>query len=683
MSARLFIVLLLLAFAGKAFAAEPAFQKNPEAKPTPPVSTPQVAVTFRGAEHYNDQQLREAIHDQLQSIQQDGLTPAAADDAAFFLGLHYQKQGYANANVQWAINGGTLVLTISEGPFVTLGDVQFKGNAHYPSATLAEYIIGTTRERFSMLQKKLPYVKADVETGVDRLRGMYAGEGFLDVVIDDPQITFAENGTRANVLVTIHEGMQYHFGAITFTGDVPFERSVLLSELQKFSSLPYTPFQVTNMERALGYYYKTHGYFQAALTTESDPMLAKSGVVPVHFTIRSGPVFHFGTFTSRGTERLNPGFLPKRFSRLTGQTYNPASLDTVFRDMMRTGLFKRLRVTPKAAPDNTVNVDLEAEEAPAKEVGFSLGYGTYEGFIAGLSLGDLNIFGSGRPLTSTLEFSQRYLKGEIVYSDPWFLDTPLAEQIRIYGVSVSFDGYDKVEYGAREQLSYQLTKQLNVAAFLQTRLVNVTGTGIDVLELGPTSYHVNSVGLTETFDLRKDRLSPAGFVVNAALEYATSALGSSVDLIRGTVSAAYYVPFGKSLLGLGFRAGALEATGSGQVPIDERFFNGGSRSVRSFAERDLGPKDRGGFPIGGNSFSVFNVEYDFPIVGDLGGAVFCDAGSVGQSSADVFSDMRYGIGAGLRYKLPIGPLRLDYGVNPDRRQGEDFGAFHFSFGFAF
>ncbi len=97
-----------------------------------------------------------------------------------------------------------------------------------------------------------------------------------------------------------------------------------------------------------------------------------------------------------------------------------------------------------------------------------------------------------------------------------------------------------------------------------------------------------------------------------------------------------------------------------------------------------------GNPIGGEFFTVFNVEYTFPIYGELQGAAFFDAGNLLPSSDDPFArvtagfdDMRYAIGLGLRYRLPIGPIRLDYGYNPDRRAGEDIGAFHFSFGFAF
>jgi outer membrane protein insertion porin family len=103
-------------------------------------------------------------------------------------------------------------------------------------------------------------------------------------------------------------------------------------------------------------------------------------------------------------------------------------------------------------------------------------------------------------------------------------------------------------------------------------------------------------------------------------------------------------------------------------------------------ERDLGPHDANNNPIGGLARSVFNVEYDFPIVADLVGATFFDAGGLGSSP---FDNMSTAIGAGLRYNLPIGPLRVDYGVNPNpryrplSRTRDDFGAFQLSFGFAF
>ena len=120
------------------------------------------------------------------------------------------------------------------------------------------------------------------------------------------------------------------------------------------------------------------------------------------------------------------------------------------------------------------------------------------------------------------------------------------------------------------------------------------------------------------------------------------------------------------------------------LTLFERFFNGGATSVRSFGERDLGPHDPNGNPIGGEFFTIFNIEYTFPIIGELQGALFTDAGNLLPTSEKPgLDDLRYALGVGMRYKLPIGPIRLDYGFNPDPHAHEDNGAFHFSFGFAF
>ncbi|HEX8899301.1 MAG TPA: outer membrane protein assembly factor, partial [Chthoniobacterales bacterium] len=248
-------------------------------------------------------------------------------------------------------------------------------------------------------------------------------------------------------------------------------------------------------------------------------------------------------------------------------------------------------------------------------------------------------------------------------------------------------------------------KQYELGLVLNSRHVEITSFDIDPLLVGETNYFVSSLGLTQTLDLRDSKVNPTrGFVFDSTFDFATSSIGSNVDFVRSTGRLSYYLPFGhepkpgfpdrRTMLAFGARAGIIHSldsngTSPSEIPIDERFFNGGNNTVRSFAERQLGPRDHG-HPIGGEFFSVFNVEYTFPVYGELLGAVFFDAGNLLPNSTDPFKnvtagfdDMRYAVGVGLRYKLPIGPVRLDYGYNPDKRGDEDVGAFHFSFGFAF
>ena len=316
--------------------------------------------------------------------------------------------------------------------------------------------------------------------------------------------------------------------------------------------------------------------------------------------------------------------------------------------------------------------------------------------------------------TTSVEVSQRSYKGEILYEDPFFFDTDFFFRARLAAFTFAYDGYTKFELGGRFELNRKITKYDEAGLTVSVRHVKITDSEIKpAFLLGPKDYLVNTVGLTNTVDMRQSPyVNPRGFLIKNTVDLASNAFGSDIEFIRGTMSASYYLPFSpkvttpgvtedqggsplqhwfqQSSLAFGARAGiihSLTTSGSNEataIPIDERFFNGGADTVRSFGERDLGPHDNHGHPVGGEFFTVFNIEYTFPILGELQGAIFTDAGNLLPTSEDVgLNDMRYAIGAGLRYKLPVGPIRLDYGVNPDPRPFEDFGAFHFSFGFAF
>jgi outer membrane protein insertion porin family len=693
--ARWLLVALLLSIAAALARAQennpPRLERNPQASmpAAAPVEAGEVALEFSGNTRFGEAELRETLAEQLKAISEQGLTAAQADDTAFFLGVFYRKQGYSRVEVKWAIRGrNRLHLAVAEGPQTQLAEISFEGVTGLPEATLRDYIIGTTRERFPRMKGNLPFVEVDVQTGVERIRGLYRSEGFLHAEVQEPEITLSPDRKSVAVLVRVAEGVQYRFGRIDVTGDVVFfPNTELLRQLEPFSRKPYTPQQVTNMQRSVVYYYKSRGYFKVDVQVSADPANAVEGSVPVTFTVNSGSIYRFDGVSVTGLDRLSRKFLPNRFAALRGAFYNPARLDEQFREMMRTGLFSKLRIEPIAHDDaHEIELHMEVEEAKAKELGFSGGYGTYEGPFIGLTTGDRNLFGLGRPLTANVEVSQRYLKGEILYVDPWLFESEYNMRLRAFGLTQEFEGYSKFELGARAQLARKLTKQIEASVFGLARDVEVESMGIELTELGRTSYLVNSLGASLTLDTRDSPINPGrGFVGNATMDVASSAFGSNIEFVRTTVRFSYFLPIKKTLLAFGARGGLINpfANQLNAIPIDERFFNGGSRSVRSFPERELGPKDANGFPIGGETFTTLNAEYIFPLFGDLLGAVFTDAGSVGREVADGVGEMRYAIGLGLRYRLPVGPLRIDYGVNPSRKKEEPFGAFHLSFGFAF
>jgi outer membrane protein assembly complex protein YaeT len=641
-------------------------------------------VRFQGNQTLPEDQLRTAISGQIQEIVTQGITPPRADDAAYYLGAHYRKSGFSRVEVTFRIDGGKLTLIVNEGPRSLLRGITFIGNTKYPTAQLYEYMIGATPERLAKEPEQFPFNASAVAGGAERVRNFYVTEGYLDATVDASQIAMSANDTRASVTVRIVEGRRYTFGDLRIIDPrkaYPSER--LRVALGEDPQGPFSTGKVVSMQRNLQSFYKGRGYFQATVAAEADPKKSTSGHVPVTFTVASGSLFRFGqTHVTNEKGRLKKDFLPRRFEHLQGKVYDPEKLDETFREMLRTGLFTNLRVNAVPKPGDFVDLDLIVEEAPAKEVGFTLGFGTYDGATVGLRLGDRNLFGNGRPLTFSADWSQRGILGELLYVDPWLFDTRFSLRSRLYSVIRDEEGYSKSSFGLRFDLGRRLAPNLEVAAFLQEEKVSIDEITIPLDQVGLTSYLLTDVGLTLAYDLRDNAISPTrGFVIGSSIDFGL--LDSEPAFTRGTLRFSYYLPLGKKcLLALGARGGLISPIVD-QIPIDVRFFNGGANSVRSFAERDLGPKDKAGNPLGGEFYTVFNAELTFPLWKALQGAVFVDAGNLTDFDNAGLNDMRYGVGAGLRYKLPVGPLRLDYGVNPSPRADEERGAFHFSFGFAF
>jgi outer membrane protein insertion porin family len=657
-------------------------------------------VRFAGYRSFTEAELRNAIADPLQQIQTQGVTVPLADDTAFYLGVFYRRHGYPLVDVKYRIYGGGryLELDIREGPYYKLGDISFVGDKTFPPAELRDYMIGTTRARFSQFAKELPFVEADLVTGTSLVQGFYVSQGFPKVQIVKLETKPDEATHSINAVVTIIEGPRYFFGPITFTND-PVIPTTVYSDKVRALEQPPAPFSdaaVANLQRDLTFAYKKAGYYTATVSVTPDfTRIASGGKVPIKVSSIPGALYRFGDIVvnQAGRARLKPDFLPNRFSELQGQIYSPQAIQGITNAMFRTGLFNSLDLQETPQPDDTIRLTLNPREARAKEFGVFGGYRTFDGILLGANYLDRNLGGEGHILTITGEYTGRGPQAEISYEDPWFLNTKNrfraalgieSKQVQgyTYNNQYAFLGLTR-KYGTQFSASGLETGGFETGGYVEFRNVNLSDVTIDPIELvGPGSYQLLTVGVTQTIDRRDNPLNPSHGWILALTASASQPTKGASQFLRATERFSYYQPVGKGLLAFGVRFGVIAPSSEGTlgVPILERFVNGGADTVRSFAERELGPEDNNQNPIGGLARSVFNLEYDYPLFGDLAGAVFLDAGGLGTSP---FNDFSTGVGLGVRYKLPVGPLRIDYGVNPAPRKNDDFGAFHLSFGFAF
>jgi outer membrane protein assembly factor BamA len=380
--------------------------------------------------------------------------------------------------------------------------------------------------------------------------------------------------------------------------------------------------------------------------------------------------------------RIRPEFLPRRFEQLRGETYDPDKLKDLYSKLYRTGLYDSLDIQEVPQTDNTITLVTTPEEAKAKELGFYVGYDTFDGILLGTNYTNRNVDGLGRIFSFFVDYTGRGPDGEISYENPWFLERDIDFRTALGLSFKSLIGYSIQKYYGRIAFTKTFRKGIETAVFFEAKEGNVSSIVIHPESLaGPTSYQLITLGLTQVFDFRDSPTNPRkGWVVDGSASFSESVDGSA-SFARFTGRYSTYFSFGKTLLALGARLGYIDSVqGTAGVPIDERFFNGGSTTVRSFYETDLSPKDTENHPIGGLARSIFNVEYDVPIYGDLVGAAFVDAGGTGNTPFDNFAT---GIGGGVRYNLPIGPVRVDYGVNPAPRKNQSVSVLSLSFGFAF
>src|SRR6266513_5113337 len=218
-------------------------------------------IKFRGAQAFKEKELRTALKEEITTIDDYGLSPARADDVAFFLEVFYRKHGYAKVNVHYAIESqNRLRLDITEGPLMTLGTIIFEGNVQEPTDKLFEYAVGPTCERYSKLQKNLPFVTADMEEGANLVHRLYVAEGFLDSAVDPPRYVFHDQTNQVDVIIPIHEGRQYFFGITSFSGQTIYDSETLRGQISDLLQQPYTDARVADIPRRLEAYYKARGY---------------------------------------------------------------------------------------------------------------------------------------------------------------------------------------------------------------------------------------------------------------------------------------------------------------------------------------------------------------------------------------------------------------------------------------
>jgi outer membrane protein insertion porin family len=240
-------------------------------------------------------------------------------------------------------------------------------------------------------------------------------------------------------------------------------------------------------------------------------------------------------------------------------------------------------------------------------------------------------------------------------------------------------GVEKTYEHLKPSLTYQFENVVNYDVLQAAQLTPEDSGRVLVSSLSPALI----------LDLRDDVFNPRrGALYGIVLKEALRELWSQADFSKLTVQGSWFLPLDTAVVALSARAGmAWPFRDTVEVPIHERFYVGGSTTVRGYKQDAVGPSvvgpDGQPIPTGGSSMLVLNLELRMNPGEGFGVVFFTDAGNVWQGQEIDVKDLRSSYGAGIRYGTPVGPLRIDYGQKIHRLPGESPGELHFNIGNTF
>jgi outer membrane protein assembly factor BamA len=440
------------------------------------------------------------------------------------------------------------------------------------------------------------------------------------------------------------------------------------------------------------------GYLDARVGVEVVP-LAETDSAAVTFDIAPGEPYRLGEIEVAGLRATNPALVRRLVGTSPGDVLGAAELDQARRALFESGLFSGVVVQPRRGEDEDparTRLGVEVEEIPRFQLGYGLRYETEVGLGAVVDAVDRNVAGWGLQLGARLLYRSDDQRARLWFTSPrlagsrFVLEgfTQLAEEVLDEGEELetfidSFDSGLQLSrpFGARSRVGLYTRFREETFAFEDPFFGRFEETlrfpvlGLQYLYLGDQDpFQRTSQGLWASVDLSGSDEAIGGQLSFARLFGQVGLVTSPFHLAGRRVDWAQL-----------YRVGLAEAFDQ-ELLRGERFFAGGAFSVRGYEREGLGPRESFGDierPLGGEALFVMNQELRFPIFGDFGGVLFLDVGNVWEQVGDFGEDLEVGVGAGARWRSPVGLLRLDVAAPLDPREGEKKLRLYFGFGHVF
>ncbi|MDG5800679.1 outer membrane protein assembly factor BamA [Marinilabiliaceae bacterium ANBcel2] len=579
--------------------------------------------------------------------------------------------------------------------------ISFKGNSTFSEKTLKNEIsFSASRWLGQKILGKTPSYYTEDASAMNKreLIHFYQSEGYLNISIEKREIKEVKSGKKVELTYFINEGDPVLIDSVAFKSGVEDIDSSLAEELNRSRSsieaVPGNRFRddlIWNDRDVITRLAVEEGYAYAEINPiiKVDTTKKKATIL---WDIDAGPFSHFGEVTITGNNRTAEHHIRQQIAFNKGDVYSREKLSISQQQVHQLGVFRvaSLRAQLTREKRDTIPVKVSITEAPQTSTRLGAGYGREDKIRTFIDYQILNFpYGVQRVNLYAKHSALEPYRFEAKITQPAVFSPNSTITLSPFIRRQKEAGYNLMLYGSELSLLQKLTSTISssVNIFYETvRLDTATVAIVETPEFSDRKYSKKGISVGAQFDNSKPRFNPSyGWMIALNAKSNSNILSGTFPFLKYQVEIKNYreILRDRIILALKFKGGAVQTTkGNSFVPVEERFYAGGGRSVRGWARHQLGPMDENKIPLGGKGAIELSIEPRIRITRIVSAALFYDAGNIWENTTDIsISDLRSSAGAGLRFQTPIGPAGID--VSRPVWDDDKSWQLHFNIGHAF
>ena len=646
--------------------------------------------------------------------------------------LKYQDAGYYDAAVVPVITevrGGdrNVVFTIDEGNKVKLSEILITGNKAISSDKIKSHLKNQEHWLFSFLGRSGTLRTDEIKEDLETIRNLYYNIGYIQVQVDEPVIRPRIETKKRNwfskeepavpgkpttttlknelvMAINIKEGDQFRVGSLSFKGNELLSDSEIAKETTlKKGDIFSREVLRQDVNRIMDRYDSMARPFASIVPLFNiDP---DKKAVAITMEIQEGGEVRIGRINIEGNAKTRDKVIRREMRLDEGDLYSKKAIKRSYERVNNLNFFETVDIVPeRRLQEPVMDLNIKVKEKMTGTLSVGGGYSSVDKLVGIAEVTQGNLGGRGQLLKFKTQWGGKHQVLQLSFMEPYLFDEPVWGRIDAYRQMQEYDGYkiysDGLALAAGKSFDEYLSASIRYS-FDQSVARDITAVAIpfvlqqQLIHYG-TAVKTSSVTASVSRDSRDFYLDPkTGSRNTTFVQYAGGPLGGDTEFVKSVADSAWYFPlFWDTVFMARGRIGLIGSLNDKPVPIGDRFFVGGSGTVRGFRYGTVGPVDQFNNRVGGNKELIFNFEYNFPIVpaARLKGLLFYDIGRAFDDGTSQqpnephrisYRELRHSLGWGFWWLSPMGPLRFEWGYIVHRKPTDQASQFEFNIGTLF